>query len=411
MDRLTVQPICFADRGREMSLMLDIDSILISAHSLEPSVNRCSVKFTMNLRTDTIMPVKNVKFTKYMERRQEFFDLEEYDDQLCDERVTRASWFEFALGSLDGRNVFVVFQPECDSRFFRGRREIAGEGRGSDLRKACRSFMEVLMTAARTLPSNTETMKGGLGCAMAEVAGNCAVYQRDWASFARKVLDALRSVSGTCGMSVVRFVFAIHGLRLDKEIAERFYDAIVDEGHPHVDVIQVHRTDTLTPLGEAAIFVRLSAEEFGAAFRGCVDYDSGTSKYRMGFLAEFGGFSKYAVLRAGDSLVTFGQAYNSAAKMARIEDVGLLPTFALCNEFALRDHSVQKLADKARQRIRNICYFTEAYVLQGVSLRVEEVMNARRYDIPRIRLVQGIFQPGTYTILLRVLMACACVED
>lgn len=110
MDRLAVQPICLADRNREMSVRSDIDSILISTLSLEPY--RCQVKFTMNLRPDPIMPVKNVKFTKYMDQRQKFFHLEEMEDQVCNERVTRGSWFEFALGALNGRNLFVVFQPK-----------------------------------------------------------------------------------------------------------------------------------------------------------------------------------------------------------------------------------------------------------------------------------------------------------
>lgn len=274
--------------------------------------------------------------------------------------------------------------------------------------------MSIVVRAAKTLDVNRESMRAGLGCAVEDVDETYTIFQKDWQSFATKVSDALRAVSlsETCGMSIVRFVSATHGLRLEKMSAARFYDTIFFDGHPHVDIVQIHRADTSRPIGDGAMLVRLAPVDFAAAFRECPDYGDGTTKYRMDYLADYGGFSKYGLLRAEEGLVTFCQAYNSAAKMARIGDPGLLPSYVLCNGSSSRDRRASKIGDKARQRLENVIYFTENYVRCGVVLRVEEVvtLDARRHDIPATRYARGIFSPGSNSILLHLLMSNALIH-
>lgn len=53
---LDIQFVSFADYDRGFSLDSDIDSVLVSARTLEPY--RCGVKFTLNVRPDSIKQKK-----------------------------------------------------------------------------------------------------------------------------------------------------------------------------------------------------------------------------------------------------------------------------------------------------------------------------------------------------------------
>ncbi|KMQ81553.1 hypothetical protein RF55_25973, partial [Lasius niger] len=81
-------------------------------------------------------------------------------------------------------------------------------------------------------------------------------------------------------------------------------------------------------------------------FRGCIRLDDKVDKYRAGFLADFGYFCRHASAPSHHHLVTFAQAYNSSAKMARPADSGFLSSYLVAGGYAagLGDKRMEDLA-------------------------------------------------------------------
>lgn len=114
----------------------------------------------------------------------------------------------------------------------------------------------------------------------------------------------------------------------------------------HVDVLQLHRADTFAcVLGDDddnesndddVLLVKLSGcvvrdyASLAGIYRGCIRLDDKIDKYRVGYLNEYGYFCQHTAGRYyPHKFITFAQAYNSPAKMARPSDSGLLPSFLI----------------------------------------------------------------------------------
>lgn len=184
-----------------------------------------------------------------------------------------------------------------------------------------------MLSAASGLNRDMETARGGLSYLGYDVIRTYNVMAVDFPSFAALVSDRLArtDMRATCGMTVVRLLVWQHGLRLPKALALGELSRAVDVGHPHVDVLQVHRADTLrTTNGDAAVVLLGGRCDHGLArmFGDGVHLVGGTAaggvpRYRTGFLSEYEYFARHFSPSAfEDRLTTFSQAYNSAAKMA-----------------------------------------------------------------------------------------------
>lgn len=116
-------------------------------------------------------------------------------------------------------------------------------------------------------------------------------------------------------------------MKLARNRAENLVCEVVDVDHRHVDVIHVHRADTLKFDDGDPIVVKLNdrVNPLSKVFANAIHLDGRLERYRFGFLAEYGHFNKNAPI--DDHLVTFVQAYNPAATMAQATDFGTIATF------------------------------------------------------------------------------------
>ncbi|KMQ92540.1 exopolyphosphatase [Lasius niger] len=114
---------------------------------------------------------------------------------------------------------------------------------------------KVVLRAAELLREDTETAGGGVGFARYEMDSDYPVFQRDFADFARHLTSVLGNTDlrEACGISYLRYYVARHGLRLEKGRAETLLGRIVRVDHPHVDVVQIHRADTLRCIAAATM--------------------------------------------------------------------------------------------------------------------------------------------------------------
>jgi len=222
--------------------------------------------------------MKNSKLTLYMNKR-ESFDLCRAPAFVANGTTTTvnaARWYEFSLGVVDWRTLYVMFRLDdrsdlfdtndaTTSRAYIGAAErqtlLAEEdgsrGDGGKLRIAVTAFVRaVVIATARLLPMNSKTVRGGLPSVRYNVAGAFNVAPADFQDFARHITSKLSAVNmgRDCAMSEIKFYMCEHGLRLRNEDARRLVNEMTDVEHPHIDVVQVHRADNLTfPNGDPIV--------------------------------------------------------------------------------------------------------------------------------------------------------------
>lgn len=181
------------------------------------------------------------------------------------------------------------------------------------------------------------------------MTGTYRVKTSEYPSLAALVTDAMGGICmrAVCGISFLRFYTCRHGARMPKEDGHEELRTTAHLHHRHLDVIQIHRADTLMTRNGDAILVDLSdtkiLNEDGVHLS-----QSGLKRYRVGFTTAYGYFRHYLAPRSNGCLTTFQQAYNSAAKMALPDAMGLVALYTMSRGFA----SVGRAASTRFERLR-----------------------------------------------------------
>jgi len=145
----------------DMSFKGDIDSFVIVCRSPEPFI--CEAYCKLYMKPNVPLAVKNVKYTKYIMKRHEFDIKREPDFEAYRETNDyRGEWFDFSIGTIDGRDLQVVFQMDLESDFFVNvptRSTSETDGRSA---VACSAFMKhVIARVTRRLDIKSESAKAG----------------------------------------------------------------------------------------------------------------------------------------------------------------------------------------------------------------------------------------------------------
>lgn len=295
---------------------------------------------------------------------------------------------------------------------------------------SARKFMRHVLRACKELREDAETARGGAAYVRHYVDREYRVFQRDYRDFAQRFTDVLERIDlrEVCGITFLRFYMAQHELRLDKSQAQNMLQRMLDVDHRHMDVAQIHRAHTLVPSNRAAntdddegvLLVKLSGrvakdlDSLAALLRDCVRLDDKIDKYRAGFLNSYGFFCRHAAgCDYSQRFVTFVQAYNTSAKMARPDDSGYLLSLVVAGGYLTDsgDRHLRQLAERSRQHARDIATYCINYVAQGQALQLEEVVTLDRVilairfgtNISRQARELGIFCAGVATVIARYL--------
>ncbi|CAL1672196.1 unnamed protein product [Lasius platythorax] len=430
---LDTRPIGELMAADQVSVTSDIDSLLACTSSLEALV--CEVGCTIYTRPN-IWPCKDIKLTRYLEKRPRFQDRRQRRDN--DARPDRA-WYELKLATLDGCLLFLQFQPDFEGAFFS-----RSPARESLRRVVCAPasrrlswYDKVILRAARMLDASTESARGGIRYADYNVDRAYDIFREGFDAFAANVdLAMLRIDLGeACGIAYARFYVAQHGLRMAKGPVHALLHRIVRVDHRGLDVLQVHKADVVRCEDEDAIcVVKLSGgikerRSLAALYNGAIflarnsSNDGKLLRYRTGFFADYGYFRRHASPSLEKNAVTFVQAYNSAAKMAPTADSGFLSAYlvargytgetaaaAAAAEGVGASRRMRELADATRQYVRDIVSYCLNYVRRNHSLRVGEVITldhdrlTENGGIPRGLRNLGVFVDGTLSITTRALL-------
>lgn len=264
------------------------------------------------------------------------------------------------------------------------------EGR---LRVTVQSFIHrVIVRAAKRLPKNCDTSRDGLKYVSYDVDRTYRVMQRDFKLFARLVTEELRNIDlrDRCAMSVVRFYNCEHGMRLEKNQAQQVIHQRFRIDHPHAELIQLHRADTISFADGGAVLVKVSgraANSLNELLSESIKLAK-TNRYRAAFTLDYGYFDHSSSPAVHENIVTFAQAYSSAAKLGRPSDFGSIPAFLICHSYIDGDRQrvtlrkFRSLSKDTRQYIRDSVSYIWYYVRSGHKLRVEEVLTFDRLRLP-----------------------------
>lgn len=107
--------------GSDLRIKHDVDSMIISCRSVEPF--KCRYTCVIYAEPNIPVQVKNSKFTKYMDNRH-CFDLRRKPRMQTRNEIEdggRASkWYEFVIGVIDNRELFVAYKMDLTSPFYEG---------------------------------------------------------------------------------------------------------------------------------------------------------------------------------------------------------------------------------------------------------------------------------------------------
>lgn len=171
------------------------------------------------------------------------------------------------------------------------------------------------------------------------------VFRQDFCTFARLVDATIRPVdlAETCAIVFARIYVAQHGLRMAKGLAGDLLRRIVRIDHPALNVLQIHRADVLQCCDndDNIVVVRLSGgimeyKSLAALYHRAIylardsSNDGKLMRYRTGFLADY---SYFASPSLEEHVVTYAQAYNSAAKMAPTADSGFQSAYLVAGGY------------------------------------------------------------------------------
>lgn len=282
------------------------------------------------------------------------------------------------------------------------------------LRVCASAFIkEIIMRAAKLLDDDTETARAGIKYYRHGSNRSYSVFKTDFPIFAQYLTFVLqdRSLREACGMTCVRFYTDLHGLRLDKESAHSTLNSIVEINHSHIDVLQIHRADVLQCDEYSAIVIKMTGRQdprsLAALYRDAVNLSGKIDRYKTGFLADFDYFRRHASPPMENHIVTYAQAYSSAAKMARPTDCGFVPTYVISRGYAIGSRTMNNLAESTRQYILDLKSYCKKYVRSGQCLRIEEVLT---FDATRVQNIAdairrlGVFDDETRTLTTRALL-------
>jgi len=214
----------------------DIHSLMMATTSLEPF--NCRMYAMFYTRPQRVFRCKNTKLTAYLEKRHDLFGPLRPSLSACpDKAKCDRIWYEFQVGTIDKRELYVLFQlrPPTD------RIEKRQSGREEDglLRLSCQAFIKrILFAAIRDISKNTFTARGGAPYLRYDVTRAYRVMAIDYRDVARRVSEILASKNllEICHMTYVCFYICEHGMRLEKPMAAVLADT-VDVTHEHFDVL------------------------------------------------------------------------------------------------------------------------------------------------------------------------------
>lgn len=339
--------------GFDVEVSGDIDSFLVCSYTMEPFL--CRYNYVINTKIGRIMRSQNTKLTMYMNKRKDFGLRLQRDFEPVSDTITRNGvWYEFELGKIDNRQLFVVFQIDEKCRFLRDcpvRSTYEEEGR---LKECVSAFVsKFIARAARLLDKNCETARGGFRYIMHDVDRSYNVMSKDYYNFCRLLSNVIRtkSLRKSCGMTCVRFYQAQHGLRLEKAMVENLLKEVVDVQHPYMDILQIHRADTMSCPDGDVLLIKLDGREDDSLlgmFRNSINIIGRIDRYRTGFLSNYGYFRRHASPNINNYTVTYVQAYSSGAKMARPSDSGYIESYVVCRGYAEESKFVRKFAENTK---------------------------------------------------------------
>lgn len=245
----------------------DIDSFLISYTLLEPYQSK--LHFQLVTGDGVISEVQTLKFTKYLQKRDEIFTNLPPNDPFCiihSEFIDpKNEFYEFELGYINHLPLYCVFQYNETSTFFQQQRDSPTTHATSPLRMRHAFLDRFVLPAARDLPALSKSAKTGVTSAVSFVKNKYNIYPTDWPHYAKCLTERLRAASHNfeqnCAMTYVRFVICLHGLRATKPTAEKIFTELLRVSHPHVHIVQIHRADELEPPEGMAVLAQLDANK------------------------------------------------------------------------------------------------------------------------------------------------------
>lgn len=162
----------------------------------------------------------------------------------------------------------------------------------------------IVFSAVKRLPIDSTTARDCRVFLHYEVERSYKIYAENYRSFAAHVsqLLALYNLRDNGRITFVRFYMAEHDLRIsDKAYASRHLHDIAQVRHVHVDVVQIHRADSVRCRTAAAddnntpVLVHLGARSNFSVrrlYEGAIHLAGPKLEiYRMGFLANYGGYA------------------------------------------------------------------------------------------------------------------------
>lgn len=200
---------------------------------------------------------------------------------------------------------------------------------------------------------------------------------------------------------------ALHGMRLDKTNALNLMQDLIFVDHPHIDVLQLHHADTLRCSDRDILLVKLDGRDVDSLtdiYSDTVNISGKIDRYCTGFLANYGYYRRHAYLPSSshrEGTVTYGQAYNSAAKMARPSDSGYVACYTICRGYRNNPSTyMRNLSESTKQYLRDIISYTRYYVRDNHALRIEQVttFDSRQCPVISAAVTQAkIFQETSLT--------------
>ncbi|KAL0124133.1 hypothetical protein PUN28_006150 [Cardiocondyla obscurior] len=359
----------------DVRVQSDIDSFLFCCRSLAPF--RCHTLGKVHIVPPCVQECKNKKLTNYIKNRDIFYHFQSPPSATNEKCDKNKKFYEAIVATIDNQPVFALIQLSSSSELLRNRQE------NTERSNVAFCFqmlsLKIFATAARNFASSSKTVGGGLAALWHVVDKTFTVYQEDYNRYCACVNKETFccDLDKECGIQFLRFYICIHGLRLFPSIAEHHMWRLINLNHDNVDVVQIHRANTVSSTNDDVIVLKI-AEKRTPGLREVLKHSSTRlfgklNKYSFGWLWEYGHSDLNAVPYT-DSDVTFIQRYSSAAKMARCQYTNIVGTCCLLNGFRDRKNVLQNAQENCLQYLFDLITYYETCVIENYQLHLEEVV-------------------------------------
>ncbi|KAL0116457.1 hypothetical protein PUN28_009838 [Cardiocondyla obscurior] len=387
----------------------DIDLILISCRTIAPF--KCRVGARIIVMPNKIWRCKNVKLTTYYLKRHIFPRIKKPSGIYNDDTILRnEEFFETVVAFVDNNPIHAVFQVDNDSAFFRER-----VNKNKLFLCASQICIKLLVQASTKMTQNCKTVKAGIQNVKHAVDKTYTVFQEDFVTYATCVSRQIYSTNlrGECGLAFLRFYVCLHGLRLQHQIAEQFMHKIININNRHIDIIQIHRANTILSSQGDIILLKTKGKneeiDLKNIIRQCTKLGNKKMNiYTLGYLFNYGHFDVRASPTCNRN-VTYIQAYSSGAKMARPKCSGTLATFALLHNVRNQSNIMKTMRKTCFQYVLDLTHYCKNQIMTNYALRIEEVVTIDHFRRRNssiedfINDLQVFSENGTTTTALRML--------